>query len=340
MSLARPPEGARTAGQQAEGPPVSVPASGVAAASAFDAKAFRNALGCFPTGVAVMTTRHEGELVGLTCNSFSSVSLDPPLVLWSLRTGSKSLAAFRASRTFAINILAEDQNLLSARFASSAIADKFEGVHHSAGLNGVPVIDDCVVSFECSTFAEHDAGDHVLFIGRVERFAHGRQDDPLVFYRGAYMMVTQSLRELSAKGRVLPRDLDEARALLYSLLLRLACENGTVDDFDEIERLLRKMEPLTALAQMGERAALAVRFFQLIAAAAHNGVLAIVADSLSTLLHHAISLQLPSRQRHDLVPVRWRILQQLRARNGDAAVAAMQDYAQALQSSGAVAQAA
>lgn len=301
-----------------------------AAANAFDARGFRNALGCFPTGVAIITTLDGGTPVGLTCNSFSSVSLDPPLVLWSLRTNSKSLAAFRKARAFAINILAEDQNLLSARFASGAIADKFEGVPWSPGLQGVPLVGGCVAGFECSTFAEHEAGDHVVFIGRVERFAHPRQDDPLVFYRGAYMMVTRSLRELASTGKIVQRDLDEARALVYSMLLPLACVNGSTEEFDAVEALLHEMDSLVTPSQMARRAELAVRFFQLIAAAAHNGVLAVVAESLSTLLQHAVNANLPAQGLGALVPQRWAILRALRARDAQAAIAAMDIYAREL----------
>jgi len=170
---------------------------------AFDVRAFRNALGCFPTGVAIITTvGPDGRPIGLTCNSFSSVSLEPPLVSWGLRLASKSLEAFRQAGAFAINILAEDQKELSARFASGTIADKFEGVEWSAGHRGLPVIAGSVASFECDKFAEHEAGDHMLFLGRVVRFEHGRQEPSLVFYKGAYMMLTQSLRELAAGGRL------------------------------------------------------------------------------------------------------------------------------------------
>jgi flavin reductase (DIM6/NTAB) family NADH-FMN oxidoreductase RutF len=173
------------------------------APAAFDARAFRNALGSFPTGVAIITTTGpDGQPIGLTCNSFSSVSLDPPLVSWGLRLSSKNLDTFRQAGAFAINILAEDQKDLSARFASGSIVDKFEGVKHSRGHRGLPLIDDCVASFECDKFAEHMAGDHVLFLGQVVQFDHGRQEDSLVFYKGAYMMLTQSLRELAAKGRM------------------------------------------------------------------------------------------------------------------------------------------
>lgn len=302
-------------------------------AAAFDTRAFRDALGCFPTGVAIITTTHEGASIGLTCNSFSSVSLDPPLVLWSLRRESKSLAAFQAARGFAINVLSESQNELSARFASSRIVDKFEGVDCTIGPGGWPLIGDCVARFECSAFAQHEAGDHIVFIGRVDRFDHGRADDPLVFYRGAYMMLAQSLRDLAAKGRIAPQALDEARLLVYGMLLRLACDRGEDGDFEAIERLLAELDGLVDPADMRRRADLAVAFFELIARAAHNDVLAIVAQTLSTLLHHAVTAQLPSRSRPDLAAARHEMLRGLRRRDADAAVAAMTEYARVVRPS-------
>ena len=220
----------------------------------FDARAFRNALGAFPTGVAIITTLDGGVPVGLTCNSFAAVSLDPPLVLWSLRRESQSLRAFSEAPAFAINVLAEDQNTLSAHFASGKIADKFEGVACSAGYGGVPLIEECIARFECSTFARHEAGDHVIFIGRVERFDVGSSGDALVFYKGAYMMLTESLRELTSKGRISDDALDEARTLVYGMLLRLGCERGTDADFDAIEGLLGQMECLVDSSDMPARA--------------------------------------------------------------------------------------
>ena len=102
--------------------------------ASFDHHEYRRTLGSFPTGVAIMTTRDgQGEPTGLTCNSFSSVSLDPPLVLWSLRKASKSIDIFREAKTFAINVLAEDQDHLSQRFATSSILKKFEDVSWSTG---------------------------------------------------------------------------------------------------------------------------------------------------------------------------------------------------------------
>lgn len=301
-------------------------------AAAFDPREFRRALGTFPTGVAIITTRGpDGKPVGLTCNSFSSVSLDPPLVLWSLRSSSKSLEAFRAASSFAINVLAEDQGKLSARFASGAIADKFEGVAHSEGFRGVPLIEDCLARFHCSTFSEHEAGDHVIFIGRVERFDQGRQEDPLVFYKGAYMMLAQSLRELAAQGRVSMEALVEARAGLYGLLVGLACDKGSEEDFQALERHLAEMDAHTARGDMAARALAALDFFKLITRAAHNDVLAMVAQTLGTLMHHCVTARaekMPWTAMHqpELTPLRHQILQALRARDAGHAAGAMRRY--------------
>jgi flavin reductase (DIM6/NTAB) family NADH-FMN oxidoreductase RutF len=293
----------------------------------FDARAFRTALGSFPTGVAIITTSGaDGEPIGLTCNSFSSVSLEPPLVSWSLRLSSKNLESFQQAPVFAINILAEDQKELSGRFASSSIVDKFDGVAHSRGHRDLPLIDDCVATFECVKFAEHAAGDHLLFLGQVVQFNHGRQEDSLVFYKGAYMMLTQSLRELAAKGRVDPANLDQARRLVNCMLLRLACENGSDSDFDEIEANIRKIEGYTAAEDRDKRGEASVDFFRLITEAAHNEVLAVVSESLTTILRHVLKAE-PNRMfRPDLVLVRKRILRHLRAREAHAAELEMNRY--------------
>ena len=193
----------------------------------FDAKEFRRALGCFPTGVAVITTTDSnGDPVGLTCNSFSSVSLEPPLVLWSLRLNSKSIDIFRQTRAFAINVLANDQDNLSGRFASSSksMREKFDGVAFTAGYGGAPLVDACIARFQCSMFSQHEAGDHVVFMGRVEQFDQGREDNALVFYKGAYMMLAKSLRELAAKGRVAPGELVQARSAVYGNLVRMGAK--------------------------------------------------------------------------------------------------------------------
>ncbi|WP_176456600.1 flavin reductase [Bordetella genomosp. 4] len=298
----------------------------------FDPLEFRRALGTFPTGVAIITTRApDGQPVGLTCNSFSSVSLDPPLVLWSLRRASKSLPAFRAANHFAINVLADDQRDLSTHFANSSIPDKFSGTACSVGHGGVPLIANCLARFHCSTYAEYEAGDHYIFVGRVERFEHAREDDPLVFYKGAYMILAQSLRDLANDGRVSTPALIEARMNVYSVLLRLACLKGSPDDFDEIEAHLDTMETMKQRGDMASRARAALDFFNLITQAAHNDVLSIVAQSLRTLMHDAVNTQAaemtwPAMHQPELTPLRRRILACLRRRDQGGALEAMESY--------------
>lgn len=151
-----------------------------------DPQSLRQALGCFATGVTIVTAAPPGAAAsGVTINSFAPLSLDPPLVLWSLAARSPSLARFRAATHFAINLLAENQAELSKRFASP-IAEKFVGLNCSAGLGGAPLIPGCAACFECALAGEQEQGDHVLFTGRVERFWRG-ESDALVFYRGRYV---------------------------------------------------------------------------------------------------------------------------------------------------------
>ncbi len=152
----------------------------------------RAALGRFATGVTIITCAGPGGApVGLTANSFSALSLDPPLVLWSLRQASGSLAAFDASPHFAVNVLAESQVDLSRRFASSQ-ADKFAEGAWGAGLGGAPVLSGCAAVFECEVASRQVAGDHVLFIGRVLRLAD-LSVAPLLFQGGHYRMLGEVL---------------------------------------------------------------------------------------------------------------------------------------------------
>ncbi len=152
----------------------------------------RAALGQFATGVAVVTTRGlNGRSVGLTINSFSSVSLEPPLVLWSLSRRSSSLADFSAARTVAIHVLSADQDKLARRFATPC-ADRFAGIARSIGPNGVPLLEGGVARFICTPHDHHEAGDHVIFVVRVERF--DRLDGaPLIFHASRF-------RELAPAG--------------------------------------------------------------------------------------------------------------------------------------------
>lgn len=148
-------------------------------------RALRQALGRFATGVTVITTRtRAGKLEGMTANSFSSVSLDPPLVLWSLRRQASSLASFLEAGCFAVNILSAEQGALSRHFATPA-ADKFEGVDWEEGHGGCPMLPGSLASFECDTHEAVEAGDHVILIGRIRHVTH-RDGTPLVFHGGQY----------------------------------------------------------------------------------------------------------------------------------------------------------
>ncbi|WP_366657167.1 flavin reductase family protein [Fodinicurvata sp. EGI_FJ10296] len=153
---------------------------------ALDGRTLRSALGHFATGVTIVTgigTR--GRPVGVTANSFASVSLDPPLVSWSLSRESPNLATFREGGRFAINILSEDQQSLSARFARP-VEDKFASVPWFPGTTGCPILPDGLAWFDCRVHASHDVGDHVIFIGRVVAFEE-RGGAPLVFFGGRYL---------------------------------------------------------------------------------------------------------------------------------------------------------
>jgi len=157
-----------------------------------DPRALRTALGRFATGVTIVTCLDAaGEPVGLTANSFSALSLEPPLVLWSLRRSSVSLAAFEGATHFAVNVLAESQADLSRRFASP-VPEKFAEGSWTNGLGGAPVLAGAAAVFECATHQALDGGDHRLFIGRVLRLAE-QAIAPLVFHSGHYRMLGEIL---------------------------------------------------------------------------------------------------------------------------------------------------
>lgn len=149
-----------------------------------DSRQLRNALGRFPTGVTVITTSADGKREGLTANSFSALSLDPPLVLWSIVRKSASLPGFLASGHFAINVLASNQPEMSHRFATPT-ADKFAGLEVRDGLGGSPLLPGALASFECETERTIEGGDHILFVGRVHRIRYS-DGDPLIFSGGRY----------------------------------------------------------------------------------------------------------------------------------------------------------
>ncbi|MBX6321957.1 MAG: flavin reductase family protein [Rhodospirillaceae bacterium] len=157
-----------------------------------DTRDFRRALGTFATGVTVVTSRGPGgEPLGVTANSFNSVSLDPPLVLFSLDRGAYSLKAFEAAGVFAINILSERQRHLSEGFARSR-SDKWRNVAYEVWDTGAPILTDSLASFECLTHSTHDGGDHVIFVGRVQRLRYSEEGLPLLYFRGGYCALGQT----------------------------------------------------------------------------------------------------------------------------------------------------
>jgi flavin reductase (DIM6/NTAB) family NADH-FMN oxidoreductase RutF/DNA-binding MarR family transcriptional regulator len=158
----------------------------------FDPRAFRRALGNFATGVTIMTAAVAGRKVGVTANSFNSVSLDPALILWSIDKRSTSYDVFNDASHFAVNILAADQIDLSNQFARPN-DDKFAGIEYEEGVGGAPLFSDCAARFQCELHRQVDGGDHWILIGKVVAFDDfGRS--PLLYHQGAYSMVLPHTR--------------------------------------------------------------------------------------------------------------------------------------------------
>jgi flavin reductase (DIM6/NTAB) family NADH-FMN oxidoreductase RutF len=161
----------------------------------FSDRQFRDALGLFATGVVVITSAGNAECsngnrngyLGATISSFSSVSLDPPLILFSIGRHSKAFAAWRSVDHFAVNVLSENQSAISTRFAR-ALIDKWDGVKMCPGLGGVPLLSDALAWIECRSYAKHDGGDHLIIVGQVLSLTARSEVDarPLVFFRGKY----------------------------------------------------------------------------------------------------------------------------------------------------------
>lgn len=157
---------------------------GATGAPTLDAGRFREVLGHFVTGVTIVTAIEEGEPVGFTCQAFTSLSLDPPLVALAPGKSSTSWPRIAAAGTFCVNILADDQEALGRDFAISG-GDKFTGVGWHPGANGAPVLEGALAWVECAFVRAHDAGDHELVVGRVQDVGVSR-GRPLVYYRGGF----------------------------------------------------------------------------------------------------------------------------------------------------------
>ncbi len=140
----------------------------------------------FATGVTIVTARDaQGQLIGLTANSFNSVSLDPPLVLWSLSRAAASMPAFANGSHYAINVLAADQKALAEQFAARGL-DRWLGVVHSPGISDAPVLAGCAATFECFNRSRYEEGDHVIFVGEVERCSQRAGIPPLLYHGGRF----------------------------------------------------------------------------------------------------------------------------------------------------------
>lgn len=201
-------------------------------AHAFDARELRQVLGTFVTGVTIVTTvDHEGRYHGLTANSFSSVSLDPPLVLWSQAVKAPSHATFSRADRFAINILAEDQITLSNGFAKSS-PDKFAGLDVDVGLGGVPLLRNCSAWLECSVVSRMPGGDHTIYVGEVASIRRTERK-PLVFGNGQYLLADP--HDLGGK------EAGDGHSQLRAMRLGARA----------IERLVRRFDETMALAVWG-----------------------------------------------------------------------------------------
>lgn len=185
----------------------------------FDPQDFRAALGTFTTGVTIITTRDaHGQPVGITANSFNSVSLNPPLVLWSLARNARSVDAFSTSRHWNVHVLSAEQEALSGRFARQG-EDKFAGLELDEGISKAPLLKACTARFQCRTAFSYDGGDHLIFIGEV--LAYDRSDlPPLVFQGGQYALAARKPREEVRLGAAPPPDCSYTEDLLGYLLGR------------------------------------------------------------------------------------------------------------------------
>lgn len=155
----------------------------------FDSREFRNALGRFPTGVAVITSGPPGMEYGMTCQSFSSLSLDPPLVLVCIDNDAGILPILDETRAFTVNVLSDAQTELSGFFATSkrpAPPHQFDDVTHTSGATGTARIEGATTVFDCTLHAVLDGGDHRIVVGKVEAFADTSPNDPILFFAGAY----------------------------------------------------------------------------------------------------------------------------------------------------------
>jgi 3-hydroxy-9,10-secoandrosta-1,3,5(10)-triene-9,17-dione monooxygenase reductase component len=244
----------------------------------FDERAYRNALGNFATGVTVVTARdRSGYDVGVTANSFNSVSLDPPLVLWSLDRRTRSFGTFDQAAWFVINVLAADQVALSRRFARRTEGGKFDGVRFTRGRGGAPILAGCAAHFLCRKGYSYDGGDHQILVGEVRAYQdHGRP--ALMFYRGKYAVPDQAPARPARSGMPATAFMDDY--LDYLLTHAAAWIQAQFDDVLRGARMSR--EEWLVLCTLGDHGAgltvQALRAVTLLPAAALRRALARMLD--------------------------------------------------------------
>lgn len=181
----------------------------------FDPHAFRDALGSFVTGVTIVTARDsEGRPFGLTANSFNSVSLDPPMVLWSLSLMSRTLPVFRDAENWAVHVLAADQQAMSDRFATPG-EGKFDGLAVADGPEGAPLLEGYAARFGCRARFEYEGGDHAIFLGEVVDFDR-REAEPLIYHGGSYGRVQRRLSGENLEREGLAEQVGEELSLTAS----------------------------------------------------------------------------------------------------------------------------
>lgn len=180
-----------------------------------DPKDFRNALSMFATGVTIVTARGEdGEAVGTTVNSFNSVSLDPPLVLWSLAKNARSLPVYEQAEFWNVHILANDQEALSNKFARMG-EDKFAGIALDAGVSNAPLLPGCSARFQCKTAFQYEGGDHIILVGEV--IAYDRSPTPpLLYLSGSYALATKKSGTISTEAVASDPDVGANSPALFS----------------------------------------------------------------------------------------------------------------------------
>jgi flavin reductase (DIM6/NTAB) family NADH-FMN oxidoreductase RutF len=168
----------------------------------FDERAFRDALGAFATGIVIVTgISEEHRRLGMTVSSFNSVSIEPPLVLFSLARRSHSFEAWRRLRRYAINVLSQDQEQLSNKFARPS-HDKWSATNLIRSESDLPLFANAIAAFECEAYAQYDGGDHEIFVGRVlaQHIGDRRHNHPLIFYGGRYRRLDAGYHDAAATG--------------------------------------------------------------------------------------------------------------------------------------------